>query len=160
MTTPDNQRYAFYCFISLFLSFLSSCLVIKLFVKGMLRTNLMWLHLIINIWDSINEVSVLRVCINRCSPERVIVCHSESEGLHKKPLWLASCLRDRIAFQDLLRQHQTGHLSHTPPHCNPTLHGSKLISLCMYVCRHKNNKQDLQIMQRRIQNNETNGCQS
>lgn len=62
-------------------------------------------------------------------------------------LWLASRPWDRIAFQDLLRQHQTGHLSQTSPQsCNPTQHGGKLISLYMSWMQTQKDKTDIHII--------------
>lgn len=78
----------------------------------------------------------------------------------EKPQWLASHLWDRIAFQDLLRQHQTGHLSHNSTSL-PRTHTARKqahisVSLSIYMCVcvwltvHKQAKtnRDVQVMQK------------
>lgn len=106
----------------------------------------MWLNLIINIWDSVNEIRVMSVFICVCVCVRFLL----SEGCSclsfrgrrapEKPLWLASHPWDSIAFQDLLRQHQTGHLSHTPPQSCTTHTAWKPAYIYMYCMQTQKDK--------------------
>ena len=122
MTEPNKV-------LLLYRSFLPH-LVINLFVKELYRQ--IWCDLTRSLtFGAVEMKSFMWVCVHMCVflPSEGYSCLS-FRGAPENPLWLASRPWDCIAFQDLLRQHQTGHLSQTPPQsCNPTQHGGQLISL-------------------------------